>query len=357
MFRNALFINPFGIGDVLFTTPIVHTIKDALPDIKLGYLCNRRTAPILENNHFIDWIFVYERDEFENLVGNSCLSWAKKYFEFLNQIKRKRFDLALDFSLNSQYGFFSWYAGIKTRVGFDYKARGWLLNKKMKLAGYEDKHIVEYYADLLKLIGLDLKYRRLELYLKQEDIEWAEDFLNKSKINRTDLLVGIVPGAGASWGKDAYIKHWPAENFSALSDKIIENYKAKLIIMGDLPEVAIVKKIINNTHHEIIDATGKTNLGQFAALLNKMNLVVTNDGGPMHIAVALGIKTVSIFGPVDDRVYGPYPRTTEQVVVSKGLICQPCYHRFRMPECKTNRECITSLSVEEVYPYVERFLG
>jgi len=357
MVKNALLINPFGIGDVLFTTPIIHTLKDAYPGIRLGYLCNRRVHPILENNPHVDFVFVYERDEFEAARKKSYLGWIKKSLAFLNQIKAKRFDLAIDFSLNSQYGFFSWYAGIKRRVGYDYKGRGWLLNKKIKLDGYNEKHIVEYYAGLLKLIGLELKYKNLELYLNQKDIDWANEFLAKNSVTAQDLLIAIIPGAGASWGKDATLKHWPAENFSGLCDKIIENYRAKIIIMGDFSEKPIAQKILQNIHCHIIDATAETTLGQFAALLKKTKLVVTNDGGPMHMAVALGIKTISIFGPVDSRVYGPYPPSEESVVVKKGLDCQPCYRRFKMPLCVRNRECLATLSVDEVYAQVRRLLG
>ena len=167
--KKILLINPFGIGDVLFTTPIIHTLKDSLPGVKIGYICNRRTSAILENNPFIDFVFVYERDEFQQIRNESFINWIKKNIDFLSKIRQQDFNLAIDFSLNSQYEFFSWFAGIKERVGYNYKNRSWLLTKKIKLECYSDKHIVEYYAELLKLIGLDLKYKKLfltmELYL------------------------------------------------------------------------------------------------------------------------------------------------------------------------------------------------
>ena len=354
--KKILLINPFGIGDVLFTTPIIHTLKDSFPEIKIGYLCNRRTASILENNPFIDFVFIYERDEFQKVREGSFINWVKKNLDFLDKIKQQGFDLAIDFSLNSQYGFFSWFAGIRERVGYNYKNRGWLLSKKIKLEGYCDKHIVEYYADLLKLISIDLKYRKLELYINQIDLAWAEAFLNRHRINSGDLLVAIIPGAGASWGKDAYLKRWSPDNFAAVSDKIIENYKAKIIIMGDLSEKEVAKSMLNTLHYETIDACGETNLGQFAALLSRMNLVITNDGGPMHLAVALGIKTVSIFGPVDEKVYGIFPPSDNHIIIKKDLSCRPCYQKFRMPRCFRDRECINSISIEEVFEAARKLL-
>ena len=86
-FKKILIINPFGIGDVLFTTPIIHTLKDSFPDVKIGYLCNRRTASLLENNPHIDYLFIYERDEFEAIRKKSTFNWLKQIVVFLYQIK------------------------------------------------------------------------------------------------------------------------------------------------------------------------------------------------------------------------------------------------------------------------------
>lgn len=354
MYRKILIINPFGIGDVLFTTPIIHTLKDKFKDVKIGYLCNRRTADLLEGNPYINYVFVYERDEFEAIRKKSFFAWLKNILGFLNQIKKEHFDLALDFSLNTQYGFFSWLAGIKERIGYNFKNRGGFLTQKVPLIGYSDRHIVEYYAALLKYLGIDLKYRKLELYLKAEDLKRTEELLAKEGLRQSDLLVGIIPGAGRSWGRDAYLKHWPAENFARLADKIIENYQAKIIIMGDYFEKEIAKNIIGGMRHEAVDFSGMMTIGGLAALLSKVNLVITNDGGPMHMAVALGIKTVSVFGPVDERVYGPYPPSDKHIVIKKDISCRPCYQNFKMPICAQDRECIKSIDVDTVLKAIRR---
>jgi ADP-heptose:LPS heptosyltransferase len=139
-----------------------------------------------------------------------------------------------------------------------------------------------------------------------------------------------------------------------LADKIIEERQAKIAIMGDFLETEIARRIIKNMKHEVLDLSGKTTIGELSALLSKMKLVITNDGGPLHMAVALGIKTVSIFGPVDERVYGPYPPSQEHVVIKKDIPCRPCYQNFKMPECPSNRECINSISIEDVLYAVRR---
>jgi ADP-heptose:LPS heptosyltransferase len=203
---------------------------------------------------------------------------------------------------------------------------------------------------------MDLKYKTLELYLNDKD-QWYTDELLKSKdLKDSSILIGLVPGAGRSWGMNAPFKHWSAENFARLADKLIEKYEAKIIIMGDFFEVGLAKTLVSNMHYKAFDFSGKTTIGQLAALLSKMKLVITNDGGPLHMASALGTKTVSIFGPVDEMVYGPYPPDEKHIVVKKELSCRPCYRNFRMPCCEYKRRCISLIEVDEVFDAVRRQL-
>lgn len=357
MYKKILFINPFGIGDVLFTTPIIHTLKDAFPSLKIGYLCNRRTAGLLESNPYVDSIFIYERDEFEQARRISFFLWLKKISSFLTEIKKEGFDACLDFSLNTQYGFFAWYAGIGKRIGYNYKSRGRFLTKAVKLTGYSEKHIVEYYTELLKYLGISPKYKNLELYLKDTDKSKADEILLQNNIHANDITIGIIPGGGKSWGRDACLKHWPAHNFGELADKIVENYKAKIIILGDFSEKEIAKKVKENMRHNAIDFCGEVSLGESAALLNKTNLVITNDGGPLHMAAALGKKTISFFGPVDPNIYGPYPPDkNHHVVLKKILDCSPCYRNFRLNTCLKSRECLEKIDVMQALQAVQILL-
>ena len=93
-YKKILFINPFGIGDVLFTTPLLDNIKDTLPEAKIGYLCNRRAFEALENNPSIDKIFIYERDEFVNEQKKSFWKWLSKTMAFINDIKQEKYELS-----------------------------------------------------------------------------------------------------------------------------------------------------------------------------------------------------------------------------------------------------------------------
>jgi lipopolysaccharide heptosyltransferase II len=352
--NKILIINIFGIGDVLFTTPIISSLKARFPDIFIGYLCNRRAEEVLRANPKVGKIFVYERDEFQKIYQKSKIGYLKRLGGLAREIQKERFDAVIDVSLNGLMGFLTWLSGIKHRIGFDYKGRGWLLTGRVTLKGYEEKHVVDYYLGLLEKIGVPVFSRALEFPLRDQDLVWADEFLKDNGIARQNPVIGLVPGGGGSWGKDAFYKRWPAESYAKLADKLIEKHAARIILMGGKNEVDVCEKVASAMRGPSVLACGKTSLVQFSALARRCSFVITNDGGPLHVAAAAGAKTVSIFGPVDEQVYGPYP-PDGHIVITKEIPCRPCYRRFRRADCG-HVSCLNQLSVEEVLKEAEKIL-
>lgn len=351
---KILVINPFGIGDVLFTTPVISNLRQAYPQASIAYLANRRTAEFLKLNPDITHVFVYERDEFVESYRQNPLKFAQKWFGLYKNIKQENFDLVLDYSLNSTFGFLSAACGIKKRVGFDYRKRGRFLTDKVPFFGFEGKHTIEYNLDLLRHIQIPVTVNQMTFSISAEYKQWAHDWLVQNKIDPSKPLIAVLPGGGASWGKDAGNRRWAASKFADLVDKIIENFDAAIILLGDSKEEELCRQVVNQAHFPLYFAAGKTTLPGMAALLARCRLAIVNEGGPLHVAVAVGTKTVSIFGPVDPQVYGPHP-LNGHTVVQKGLPCQPCYRRFRMAQCG-HISCLGELSVEEVYRKVQHIL-
>lgn len=353
--KRILIINIFGIGDVLFTTPLIRSLKSRYPDLYIGYVCNRRTAPVLERNPRVNKIIICDRDEFNETWRRSKILASRKMIDFFKRIKKERFDASIDVSLSGFTSFATWVGGVKFRIGFKYKNRSFFLNRKFPLKGYEDKHVVEYYLGLLEELGVPAAVRNLDLNIGQEDADWADRFF-ANNIGQADgrHVIGLVPGGGASWGKDAVYKRWPPEKYAKLADKLIEKFSAAVILLGDASELVLCEKVSGAMSRRPVMACGRTTVSQFAALARKCSLMIVNDGGPLHIAVAAGAKTASIFGPVDERVYGPYPKGNH-TVITKDLVCRPCYRRFRMASCG-HISCLSRLTVEEVLEGVERLL-
>ena len=346
--KNILIVNPFGIGDVLFTMPVVEALKERIEGVRIGYLCNRRTEPLLRSDPRIDWVFVYEKDELKQLRRESKTRYIGKLFSLINGIRSKHFDVAIDLSLNREYGFLCWFTGIRERIGFNYRSRGAFLTKRIDINGYHDRHITEYYLGLLRFMGVRPAGKQIKIFIPEEDMKWARENMRSNGIREGDIAVGISPAGGASWGKEAAIKHWHSRGFAELADRLVERLGAKVIILGSASESEICDKMAKTMKDPAISACGKTTLMQSAALMSLCGLVIANDGGLLHLAVAAGARTVGIFGPVDERVYGQYPPGEKHRAVKTSVICRPCYRNFKLKEC-ADRRCLGNVSVDSVF--------
>ena len=140
--RRILIVNPFGIGDVLFSTPVVRAIRRAFPHAYLAYLCNRRTEEILRRNEHLNELFIYEKDEVVALWKQRKWSAITAVASLLRAIRRRRFDLAIDLSLGERYSFFLGLLGVPRRIGFDFRRRGRFLTHRFVMDGYRDRHVV-----------------------------------------------------------------------------------------------------------------------------------------------------------------------------------------------------------------------
>lgn len=354
---HILVINPFGIGDVLFTTPLLRNVRKNYPDSFIAYLCNKRVKPLLERNPCIDEIFVFEKDEWRALWRKSRFTFIKKFILFLSKIRKRKFDIAIDLSLGRQYSFFLWLIRVPKRIGFDYKERGVFLTHKIKIDGYHYKPVPVYYLELCRLLNIPPSEEKLEIFIGPEEEGKARQVLENYGIFPTrDLVIGVVPGGGASWGKDAGLKHWRYDKLAHLLNNLIARYRAKIVLLGDEREKTICDEIVGRMKDKsLLNLAGKTDLRSLASLMKQCRLIICNDGGPLHMAVALGVKTVSIFGPVNEKVYGPYPPSFEHIVVTKDVACRPCYWKFRMPKCE-KRICLEEIEPEEVMQAVMMLL-
>ncbi|MFH1888583.1 MAG: glycosyltransferase family 9 protein [Candidatus Omnitrophota bacterium] len=355
--RKYLIVNPFGIGDVLFTTPVIRAIKESGPDTVVGYWCNERVKDILEDNPRLYKVFALSRGDLKKIYRKSVWQGIYRSINLLNGIKKEKFDTLLDFSLDHRYSLVAKLAGIKRRIGFNYKNRGRFLTDRIDVDGYSDKHAVEYYLELLGPAGIEPKNPNLELFVPDASKRKIGDILRAEGINDRDLIIGMAPGAGASWGKSASLKHWPAERFGQLAERLIADSGAKIIILGDGSERHIADEIINNMSQKPLDLTGKLSLRELSAAVGCLKILIANDGGPLHIAAALGRNTVSFFGPVDPVVYSPYPYDEKRhIVLRKGLECSPCYINFHLSDCLRNKECLQTIDVDSAFEAVAKLL-
>ncbi len=356
---SILIINTFGIGDVLFSTPLIRNIKAKYPACRIYYMCNRKTEPLLKAHPLVHKVFVYERDEFVAAQRVSWFAGLKAYYAFIRQIRAERIDSCIDLSLNTPFGFFAWAAGIKRRYGLNYKNRGRFLNHKLDIDGFSDKHVVEYYLSVLSLLGIPAAHRRLEVFADEASRKWAADFLGSKGISHGAELIGIAPCGGDAFGKDAYVKRWPARKFSQLIDRLTAEGERRVLILAGPKEKQDVSCIIGALSNPglCVDCSDLS-LPQTVAVIEKCRLFIGNDTGPLRFADGLNKKLVAIFGPVDEAVYGPYPyEPGRTAVVKHDIPCRPCYRKFRLAPCGSRRECMEGIPVETVLEKAEKLMG
>lgn len=356
-YKNILVINTFGIGDVLFSTPLLRILKSRLPGARIDFMCNKRAEPVLINNKALNDILIFEKDDFRDALMKSKLEFIRKLTAFIGRIREKKYDLAIDLSLGYQISLLLKLAGVKKRIGFNYRNRGRFLTDKLNIGGFGDKHVVEYYLELLKLIGINgFGDRHLEFTLSSEAKAWADSFVKENGLEDKEL-VGLAPGSGKSWGADASYRRWSAQNFAYVARELAKKRKnAAFLIFGSKDEADLCRKVEEGIPVNSTNLCGKLPLQKSASLIGKCSILLCNDGGILHVALSQGVKTVSIFGPVDDKVYGPYPATPRnRIARTEGLSCRPCYKNFKHSICGDHK-CLADIDRDKVLAMAEELM-
>ncbi len=351
MIRRVLIVQPYGIGDLLFLTPVFRALKK-MPGIeRVDLLLGSRTEAVVTGNPNIDRIDSIDKDVWHR-EGN--LRALRDLWNLTRKYRKEKYDLMLDYSLRGEYGFmaaFLW--GIPVRAGFDYKRRGFFHNVKTAIpSGFEKKHVTDYFCGLAEKCGIPVADKAMEYFVSPREDAAAGEILKKENAQR---FLAVTVGGGESWGKDAHFKRWPARYFARLSEKLMNRYGlSHVILLGSPGERELAGDFLKNFSGPALNLCGKTNLGISTALIQKAALFLGNDGGLMHLAHALKTPVAALFGPVDPAVYGPYPSSPQAVVsVKKDLACRPCYQKFRYNSACEHRDCLQKLTPEEVLAAIE----
>ena len=326
--EKILFLQLWGIGETILTLPAVKELRKKYPKAEISILATDRNKDVYSGLGFFDKLIVLKLNPL-----------SIKWFMLRNL---KKYDLVVDFEeyLNTS-SIISFFVG-KKRVGFSHGIRSLLYTDKVK---YNDKqHVVQTHLDLLKPLGVVKKADGLErLFVGADDRKAADSFIRKNKLKR---IAGIAPGAAES----ARSRMWPKENFAGLADKLAGEYD--VVFIGSKEEAGLVEEIKGLMKNKVINAAGKINLKQTFYLVSKCSLFISNDTGPMHIAAAMGVKTIGLFGPNLPVRWGPFGKGN--VSIYKGDICKysPCInvHKGEVPECRfgEDNKCMKAIRVRDV---------
>ncbi len=351
--KRVLVVHPYGIGDFLFVTPVLRALR-LIPTVeKVDLLLGSRTSEAGRANPHVDEIFVVDKDLFHRRSVGDNLA---ETFHLGCQLRQRHYDLMLDYSFRGEYAFFGrTFLGIPKTAGFDRKHRGVFHSVRMRVEGFRDRHVTDYYCDLAELAGVPVRDRFLEFYTRKTDAESAFLKLRKTAGLGKGRYLVVAPGGGESWGCDAHFKRWPVPFFADLSNRLAERLAFEgVVIVGSPAEKELCGQLAAILKPTSDDFSGALTLGETAAIISNAAFFLGNDGGLMHLAHALRTPLTALFGPVDPAVYGPYPPNPRaQAVYHRDLECRPCYQNFRYKSDCKGRECLQALTPEQVWRDLE----
>jgi lipopolysaccharide heptosyltransferase II len=330
-----LIVSTTGIGDTLWGTPAISALRETYPESYIGILTTRSGSELLLGNPDIDEIFIFRR-------GLGSIIYL---ISLLGRIRARRFEVAFIFHASDRI---IWpicsLSGPSEIIGVSGENKGldFILTRAIEINSSE-VHELEKRLILVRGTGAETSNRSIKLVLTDRDRENAERFLQQSGVDNSSLLIGLHPGALKRF------KRWPRENFVYVGRELARKSGAAIVITGSRDEETLTSEIA--AHIEgAFSAAGRLSLRETAALIERMNLFITNDTGPMHIAFALGTPTVALFSPTDPKRCGPY-ETEGYIVINKPVTCDPC----KAKSCY-NPVCMEQITTEEVVEAAVRLL-
>lgn len=326
--ENLLIRSANWIGDAIMTTPAVRAIRKNFPYAQISVLAKPWVASIFDNNPHIDHVLLY------NAKG------PRGTFEVAGMLEKHCFDGAILFQNAFEAAWVAYLAKIPVRVGYDTDLRRTLLSHPVKRSSQILKlHQIHYYNGILEGVGLKTDGMRMELYLSAHDSNSALKILEAAGITQADRLIGINPSAFFGTAKQ-----WFPERFARVADRINQKFGTKTIIFGGPNDQELGGNILTMMKTSAINLSGKTTLEEAMAIIARCRLFITNDSGLMHIAAALNVPEIAIFGSTNFAVTAPW--NPKARVVRSRVQCSPCMKR----QCPFgHKECMKNISVEKVF--------
>ncbi len=338
--RNILILRLDGLGDLVMSTPSFAAIREYFPASNICLLAGSWSRELVEAMPFFDKISYFDAPWF--VKGKK--GWFMSLTRELKRIRWDGYDLAIDLRGDFRNNIFMYLCGIKYRVGYDITGCDSLLTHVIPIGSRH--HARDMNLALLNLFGINEKREPdLKICLGEENRAAVDNFFIRTSVEMgTPPIVVIHPGA--KWDG----RHWVPDRFSSIGDRLIEKFRAKVILAGgpnDLPLAREIKAAMKQ-RAEIFDGNS---IVDFCALLERAHVFIGVDSGPMHIATAMGIKVVALFGPGDPDAVGPYGGDYVVVTRRDEFSCSPCSQK----QCKRlDGNCMSAIEIEDVWSAVEK---
>jgi heptosyltransferase-2 len=314
--------------------PAIRAVRKRFPEAEIAIVARPYVAEIYRDQDICNQLVAYD--------SNGSHTGFSGRERLAVELRAQKFDAALLLQNAFDAAWLAWRANIPERIGYARDGRSLLLTKPVPLPkrGEIPAHEKFYYLELLRRAGWvdsieDEPF--IGLRVPEEKRRSADEFLGKSGVRPSVRRIAI--GAGASYGS---AKCWLPSRFADVANRLQVETDAEVILIGTAAEASVSTAISAEMRRPPIDLTGKTAIADLPALLSQCHLFIGNDSGAMHVAAAVGLPVVAVFGPTDRL--GTAPVTTKCTVVQQKPYCSPCFLR----RCPTDHRCMTSISADMV---------
>ena len=301
--RRILLVRLSALGDVVNTLPAVSAVREAFPRARLGFIVEDRCRDVVLGHPAIDRVYVYPRKRWQSDFFRFW-RWGRLVSEvgaFFREIRSERYDVALDFQGNLKGALHSWLSGSPERIGF---ARGHCSELNWLFSTFRVRPATEYrvekFLSLLAPLGIAPSRPRYVLPRSEESRARAHRSIRELGWGEGDYIV-LHPGT-SEFGK---IKRWPLDRFGALARRLSSEGHRVLVVWGP-GERGMAETIAREGGPAVRVAMETRSILDLAELIAGARVFVGADSGPLHIASAVGVRSVALFGPKDPAVYGPY---------------------------------------------------
>jgi lipopolysaccharide heptosyltransferase II len=335
---KVLIIKFSSLGDVVLSSAGLRAIRGKFPvdKYKISLLTSEEAKDALLGCPYIDELLVADlKNKDKGFRGLLNLAYI---------LRKKNFDYVIDLQNNRKSHILSALSLSTERFGYNNKKFGFLLNHSIR---DEKPPIgpVEHQFRILKMLGIDLSDAHLELWPGQEDRQYVEELLSTEWLSSTSRIIGINIAASIRW----QTKAWPLKHLVSLCQELGRR-DLRVVITGTVNDLAQAEALINAAKDtKIINACAKTSINQLACLIKKCSVYISSDTSSLHVAAAMGVPFVALFGPTDPRRH--LAPAKDYALIKKDLPCSPCYK----PKCR-RRDCMELISPQEVLAAVEKLL-
>ena len=355
--RRILVVQPSWVGDAVMATPTLRAIRLLYPAAHITYLLRRYVKPLYAGMPWADRLITYRTARTGPRRGRGML-------DIVRRIRAGRFDLAILLTNSFKTALMCWLGGASRRVGYDRDGRGLLLTDRLPPFRQNGRlaptPIIHTYLDLARHLGSKHDDLKMELFVTPRELRQADDVWRRCGLDQ-NAITGVLPENGsarpasASDGGDRGIgpprvllnpganygaaKCWPIDYFAQLADRLIDQRRATILISAAPKERRIVDGILSRMHHPAIDLSDKgTTLGSLKEIVRRCDLMITNDTGPRHIAAAMNVPVVTLFGPTFPQWTEIYFPRERQLAIK--VPCGPC----QLKTCPLDHRCMNELT-------------